>query len=379
MSDTACSCDTNAASGNQRPCFVRSAECITAFGDSSATLGKLLEGRVALAATPALMADGGELVPMALRGTFREGSPPRWWEDLLEFLSPVASGGWGSARSPVFFASSNFGIDGLYLTGKRRSSADVPFSTPHGCVQRLRESMGWGPVCWILSHACVSAQLAMDRAADAVSSRRADRALVVSFDYVGPFVSGGFHALKILNTDMPAPFGDVGIGSIGLGDGAGFVEISAEPSKFEIAALGTYNEMYHFTSTEPTGSGFRKLLEPMADRLRNCHPWIKGHGTGTLEPGRIEARTLEEMLPSSPLVSWKGSIGHTLGSCAAVELAIAMCAVDFGSIPGTVGARPPYFATNVMSAPFSPADHDSVLLLCNAFGGAHGSMLLRYD
>ncbi len=361
------------------PCHVKRAECLTAFGGTDETLAGLLAGSIALRPVPALMDDGGEAVPMALRSTFHEQTPPRWWDDLLAFLAPLAGCNWGTPGRPVFFSSSNYGIDGLYALGKSRSASGARFSTPHGCVEELRAALGFGPLCWVLSHACVTAQIAIDRAVAEIQAGLAEKALVLSFDFVGPFVSGGFHSLKILNAGFPAPFHAGEIGSIGLGDGAAWVEISSEPSRFEIAALSTYNEMFHFTSNEPGGSGFRAVLEPMLPVIRQSAPWVKGHGTGTLEPGRIEAAAVGELVPGAPLVSWKGSLGHTLGSCAAVELAVAMRAVETGRAPGTPGSKPPFCTPNIAAESFSTANHNAVLLLCNAFGGAHAAMLLRHD
>jgi len=112
---------------------------------------------------------------------------------------------------------------------------------------------------------------------------------------------------------------------------------------------------------------------------------VKGHGTGTLEAGRIEAGAFERQFPGAPLVSWKGSLGHTLGSCGLVELAIALAALrgsglDAGKkIPGTVGTAGPCFTDSVALEPFSMASFDAAVLASNAFGGAHAAMLLTYD
>jgi 3-oxoacyl-(acyl-carrier-protein) synthase len=106
--------------------------------------------------------------------------------------------------------------------------------------------------------------------------------------------------------------------------------------------------------------------------------WVKGHGTGTLEAGRLEAETLARLFPGAPLVSWKGSLGHTLGSCGLVELAIAVAAVRAGRTPGTVGSAAPCFGENVAVESFANAGCDAVLLASNAFGGAHAALLLEH-
>ena len=51
--------------------------------------------------------------------------------------------------------------------------------------------------------------------------------------------------------------------------------------------------------------------------------------------------------PGSPLVGWKGSLGHTLGSCGLVELAIAIESVRAGRTPGTIGGTGPTMGASV--------------------------------
>ena len=123
------------------------------------------------------------------------------------------------------------------------------------------------------------------------------------------------------------------------------------------------------------------LNAPLLDRVAGRRVWVKGHGTGTLEAGRLEAEVMALQFPGAPLVSWKGSLGHTLGSCGLVELAVALAAwLDpLGKIPGTVGSTAPGFTSQVAFEPFAHVDFDGAILTSNAFGGAHAAMLLTRD
>jgi 3-oxoacyl-(acyl-carrier-protein) synthase len=360
------------------PVHISRIECRTALGDADETVAALLNGEVGLKLTPAYGADGGEKVPLALRQPMQICLPPRWWDDLKTFMAPLAESGWGTARQPVFLTSSNFGIDGLYGLSKYKEQAFTEWSTPQSCAGHIREALGWGNNISIYSHACVSAQLGLYQAALMIQSGFADRALVLSFDYVGPFVAAGFHSLKILNEQMPAPFQEQETGSIGLGDGIAYAVLERDGTGPCIQSQSLYNEMYHFTSNKPDGEGFRRALESICEGIDSDRFWIKGHGTGTLEAGKMEADITHAHFPGHPLVSWKGSIGHTLGSCALVELAIGLAAQKGGQIPGTVGSPGPCFGEDVATSSFAAADHDSILMLSNAFGGAHGAMFVRY-
>jgi 3-oxoacyl-(acyl-carrier-protein) synthase len=106
--------------------------------------------------------------------------------------------------------------------------------------------------------------------------------------------------------------------------------------------------------------------------------WLKGHGTGTLEAGRLESTALVSAFADAPLVAWKGSLGHTLGSCGLVELAVACEAIRSGRAPGTVGGANPGFQPNVVLEPFATSDTDGVVCASNAFGGAHAAFFLGH-
>ncbi|MDB6094452.1 MAG: hypothetical protein JWM32_2014 [Verrucomicrobia bacterium] len=359
---------------------LEAAGCVTGLGDADTTLGALRRGERALQSRPVLGADGGEPVPLALVAgrSLDETAPPNWLRVLKTMLTQIPADAWGSAARPVFVTSSNFGVGSLYAYRRHGDAAHLPFGTPAGCVDWLAGQLGWGPNVTTVSHACVSAHLGLLLASRTLEHRVADRALVFSFDFISPFVTGGFHALKILNAGFPAPYADRPAGSIGLGDGAAFAVLSRDRGDFVIEGQSVFNEMHHFTANRADGTGFAACLAPTREAAAGRKLWLKGHGTGTLEAGKLESAALGAVFPAAPLVSWKGSIGHTLGSCGLVELAIAAAAIRAGNAPGTVGGAAPSFVPQVALEPFSTAGFDAVLCASNAFGGAHAAFLLSH-
>jgi len=353
--------------------------CLTPFGDAGATTTALLAGRRALEFSPVLGRGGGDLVPLALTGPMDETLPPRWLPALRRLGAGIPPAAWGAARSPVIVASSNFGVGSLYAFTRDHDTRHLAHGTPFASVGLLRGEFGWGEHVHIFSHACVTAHLGLAHAARLLHAGLADRVLVFAFDFVSPFVAGGFHSLKILNGALPAPYARRESGSIGLGDGAAFAVLTRDSAPFRLAAHALHNEMFHPTGNQPDGAGFAACAAAIAATAGGRRVWVKGHGTGTLEAGRLEAEGLARQFPSAPLVSWKGSLGHTLGSCGLVELAVALAALRGGRIPGTVGGAAPSFADNVALEPFGGTDFDGAILTSNAFGGAHAAMLLNHD
>jgi 3-oxoacyl-(acyl-carrier-protein) synthase len=320
------------------------------------------------------------LVPLALcpGRQLDESIPPSWLDYLRPLAASIPQNPWGGPRHPVFITSSNFGVGSLYAFRRTGDSRHLRYGTPSTCVDWLRSELGWGPNVTTFSHACVSAHLGLLQAARALHAGFAEEALVFSFDFLSPFVAGGFHALKILNADFPAPYQDRPTGSIGLGDGAGFAVLTRDRGDFAILGQSVHNEMHHFTANQADGAGFATCLADLAPRARDRRLWLKGHGTGTLEAGRLEAHALAKQFPGAPLVSWKGSLGHTLGSCGVVELALAVESLRAGRTPGTVGSTGPGFSDAIAFEPFDNTPFDTVLCASNAFGGAHAALLLAH-
>lgn len=358
---------------------LESIDCITALGHSDQTAERLLNGEIAVRPVPVLGGDRGDCVPLALCRDWTDTLPPRWFPELRAFAGHIPPEPWGQPGYPIFISSSNFGVGNLLAGRQTGNQGHLAYATPSDCVDQIANLMGWGPDRTVLSHACVSSHLALEQARRAVLAGQVHKALVFSFDFVSPFVAGGFHALKILNQAFPAPYQDRPEGSIGLGDGAAFAVLTPGPAPHALSPAKLYNEMWHFTGNDPNGSGFRAIEPWLQENVGSRKVWIKGHGTGTLEAGRLEAESLYALLPEAPLISWKGSLGHTLGSCGLVEAAVAVAALKRGTVPGTVGTTTPCFSPNVALEPFDARGYDSALLMANAFGGAHAAALLSHD
>jgi 3-oxoacyl-(acyl-carrier-protein) synthase len=360
------------------PIRIAACGCITPFGDAVATHAALLAGESALRPAAVLGREGGDAVPLALMSgrALDETAPPSWLAAVRSLHARVPAADWGSPGSPVFVTGSNFGVGGLYALRRSGDPGFAVWGAPPTCTEQLRLALGWGPDVSILSHACVSAHLGLLEATRVIEAGLADEALVLSFDFLSPFVAGGFHALKILNSEFPAPYRERASGAIGLGDGAGFAVLSRDSGDFALAGQSLFNEMHHFTSNRADGSGFARCLEGVVAAAGSRKVWFKGHGTGTLDAGRMEVAAAATAFPGAPLVGWKGSLGHTLGSCGLVELAVAIESVRQGRAPGTAGGTQPPMGEAVAEANFETGSFDGVVCASNAFGGAHAAFLL---
>ncbi len=354
--------------------------CRTPFGDATATRRALADKTVALKARAIQGSDPEEdQIPLALIHPMDDQRPSGWERTIASLPDKLPAGEWGTSKRPVIVTSSNFGIDQLLAYTRDEDARRLAVALPHTSAERVAELLGWSGPPTLISHACVSSSLGILQAAQWIRSRVVEEVLVFSFDFVSPFVAAGFASLKILNRGFPMPYSDGVIGSIGLGDAVGWVVVSRTPGPFRLIASATQNEMHHMTANEPAGSGFEGVCDALAADAAGRRLWIKGHGTGTLDAGRLEANAFERCFPGAPLVSWKGSLGHTLGTCGLVETAVSMSSVEAGEVPGTVGGRAPVFAGTVALDAFSPNAFQGFLSFSSAFGGAHVLHLIEHD
>lgn len=352
--------------------------CVSALGDAAETHAALLRGERALALQPVCGSAGGDPVPLSLLAgrNLDETCPPSWLAPVKKLMRGCPDAPWGGVRHPVFVTSSNFGVGNLFAFRRFGGLSHLEYGTPETSVSVIARELGWRGNITILSHACVSANLGLMLAARQLASDIADEALVLTFDFLSPFVAGGFYALKILNSEWPAPYQARDVSAIGLGDGAAFAVLRKPSSGWIIAGQTLHNEMHHFTAFPAGSGGFAACIDPLVRLASGRRLWIKGHGTGTLESGRLEAEAFRRACPASPLVGWKGSLGHTLGSNGLVELAVALESLRSGRIPGTVGSAAPTFSENVSLGPIVDSSFDGVVCASNAFGGAHAALLL---
>ena len=358
--------------------YVTTCECDTPQGSAAESWQALCEGKIGLKNTAVDGIEGASTFPLSLFEELGSPYPPRWIDACKRLVQRLPQKPWGYSGFPIFVSSSNFGIEQLlayHQTGDARLKA---YATPGLAVIELAKVCGFGPDLMVISNACVSAQLAISEAELILRAGCAEEALVLSFDFLSAFVIGGFAPLKILNEIRPRPYQATSLSSIGLGEGVAAAIISREKSPFELVGTVAFQESYHMTGNDPSGAGYTRIAQQIRALAQGSSFWLKGHGTGTIDASRLEAQAYAALFPDSPLVSWKGSLGHTLGSCGLVEMAIALEALRQGKAPGTAGAEAPFFADTVAQNPFSVSPFDGVALFSSAFGGAHLATLVRH-
>jgi 3-oxoacyl-[acyl-carrier-protein] synthase II len=306
------------------------------------------------------------------------------------------------ARVGVFFGSSTGGmLEGeTYFTRRalqgRRSArasrlAAQPTSGPAAAI--ARELSIRGPVETNAS-ACSAATMAIEAALNALRTSEIEIAIAGGADSLCQLTYGGFNSLRAVDTEPARPFRADRAG-MSLGEGAGVLILEIEDDaaqrgirpRVELAGAASTCDAFHMTAPDPEAQGAaRAMLAALADAGATSEDvaFVDAHGTGTPHNDAAEWRALQrvfgERAGSIPVTAIKGSIGHLLGACGALEAIATVLGLLERRVhptPGEGAIDPAAAVDLVLGAP-RPIPHARAALSLNlAFGGANAALVFR--
>jgi 3-oxoacyl-(acyl-carrier-protein) synthase len=230
-----------------------------------------------------------------------------------------------------------------------------------------------GPL-FTFTTACTSTGVALVMAVRALRLGQVRRALVFGVDLVMKTSIEGFRLLQLYSEKPCRPFDR---DRDGLNFGEAGVALVLEPggasprSRFEILDGAIAHDPSHIAAGSNDGKTaatvMRLALQRSGVSAREIAA-VKAHGTGTPTNDLSELRGMQAAFDGAPppFLSWKGFIGHTVGSSAAMEQVLSMWCLEDGFLPASPG-----FAT--------PADEAPLLPLTRALdtGGRPGAYLFN--
>jgi 3-oxoacyl-[acyl-carrier-protein] synthase II len=245
------------------------------------------------------------------------------------------------------------------------------------------------------SAACVSATQAIGHGFETIAAGLADvmvcgGAEELHFSHAAVFdmlhaASKAFNATPELT---PRPFDQRRDGLV-VGEGAGTLVLEDHERATrlgkriyaEIIGFGTNCDGTHVTN--PSSDGMRGAME-LALRSARCGPetidYINAHATGTAIGDIAESQATYTLFGDRvPVSSLKGHLGHTLGACGAIELALSIAMLRDGWIAATRNLE----VVGEHCAPLDyvigePRSAKLTRVMCNkfAFGGINNSLVV---
>ena len=287
------------------------------------------------------------------------------------------------------------------LYGEKRDRL-APMTLPRGinnaAASELAIRFGLTGVNHTYSIACASSSSAIGEALRAIRHGYSERILAGGSEALLTYgILHAWHALRALATPDAQveascrPFSADRNGLV-LGEGAAFLVLESLASAqargatilAELAGYGTSCDATHITHPSSTGQ-VKAIHHALTDAglEPNAIDYVNAHGTGTPTGDAVEAESLRtvfsEHLHTLPVSSSKAVHGHLMGAGGAVELAIAIIAMQKNVIPPTAHCRvtDPDLGIDVVAEGMRQKTLNTVLSNSFAFGGSNAVLIAR--
>jgi len=246
-------------------------------------------------------------------------------------LGPLAS------DTPLFIASSSFQI-GLF----EEQGAVFEMPLPSASFSRqIAEWLAFSGLCSSVSNACISGFSAIDAARNLIAAGQIDEAVVFGFELANRSTLAGFAAMELLSGNVCRPF-DARRDGLVLGEAVAAIRLTAHPTRWRIAGLGTGLDAWSATGPDPSGGPIARVT---VDALNEANfkatdiELIKLQAAGSPSTDLAEANALHKVFGQHmpPLLSLKPALGHTLGASGIAELATLIACLNDDRIPATAG------------------------------------------
>lgn len=240
--------------------------------------------------------------------------------------------------------------------------------------------------------ACSSGLAAIGLGMTLLRSGELDWILCGGYDPISEYAYAGFSSLRLITCGPIRPFAKQREG-MKLGEGYAALIIEREddakrrgaPVLGKLLGYGESADAHHLTQPHPQGDGAARAMAT-AIRNGNLQPQdidiLFAHATGTPDNDRGEHGAMRQLfgtrLPALPVSAFKSRLGHTLGGAGAIELILAMTALEQGIIPPIAGVTRETveyddlrIEETAVTAPLRVSLNTSI-----GFGGANASMMM---
>ncbi len=236
----------------------------------------------------------------------------------------------------------------------------------------------------IVSNACISGVMAINIAAELIRDQRCADVVVIGVDALFDFVIYGFQSLFAMSDEPSRPF-DGNRKGISLGEGFGAVWLSVNrPNQFAVGYLAgaSSNDANHISGPSRTGEGLYRAVKKTCERSNvttDQIDFISAHGTGTLYNDDMESVAFNRLnLQCTPVNSFKGYFGHTLGAAGVIETYVSLLSMEHNVLFKNEGIQSPGTAEQI--AVIQENQHkrvQRVLKTASGFGGGNAAFIIE--
>lgn len=284
------------------------------------------------------------------------------------------------ASMTLFIGSSSLDIGSVEVDPK----CNIWLTAIDTISKRLIEKYNFHPIDYTISTACTASANALIYATQMIQQNTINEALVIGCEFVNQLTLQGFESLDLISQTSQRCLSEERDGLI-LGEGIGALWLSNKQSEnccLQVLGGATSCDTYSLTTTQEDGSHIQQVIKQSLNSS-NCSPddidLIKVHATGSYANDACEVAALKSVFEYKMpfIMALKPYIGHTLGACGSLEIALLdqLCRADF--IP-----RASYTYTDKTLLPFASSeqsfsDVNHILVNHFGFGGNNATVVLK--
>ncbi len=182
----------------------------------------------------------------------------------------------------------------------------------------------------VISHACVSGVVALQHGLRLLQAGWYKYAVITGCDRFSRFVLNGFQSFQALSDEPCRPF-DAARKGLTLGEAAATIILSAQKTDTALGRLvggATSNDANHISGPSRTGEELANAITravSIAGISTQQIGMISAHGTATSFNDEMESKAFEHAgILHSPVHSFKGYVGHTLGAAGVLESVVTL-------------------------------------------------------
>ena len=256
---------------------------------------------------------------------------------------------------------------------------------PGESARRIAKALGLTTEPVVVCNACVSGLSALILAERLLTQRQYDYAIVCGADILSRFVISGFQSFKSMDAQPCRPY-DIERLGMNLGEAAATMILAGEHTgtgKGWALLQGTIrNDAHHISNPSNKGEGAYHAMMPLLQQIHQDElALVNAHGTATMFMDQMEAVALHRAgLSETPVNSYKGYFGHTLGAAGVLETILTIQALNDQSILGTRGFQELGVSVPIqVSAEAKVTDKKTFLKLISGFGGTNAALLVSAE
>lgn len=240
----------------------------------------------------------------------------------------------------------------------------------------------------IISNACISGVLAIMHGARAIRNGQYDHVVVCGGDILSEFVISGFLSFQSLSSTPCRPY-DILRNGLSLGEAAGTVILSSSkpdkaPAFITVGGGSVTNDANHISGPSRTGEELALAIKTSI-KESGLEPsdisFISAHGTATPFNDEMESKAISMSgLSETPVNSFKGYWGHTLGAAGVIETVASAHMLKTGMLIRSAGFETPGVPEhiNVISATVA-ANLTNCVKTASGFGGCNAAINLNRE